>query len=1048
MWQCRLGALGAGTPAAAMPRLPCDVASAVHAAMAAESGVWLSNALGFEAHLRPSRLRLVLDAAALTMTAEHVAMVAATLSTQLGRHSSAAPASSASAHATDAAEASAAESATARASPRASATEGDAAATSPASASMPSRVKPGSFRCTFRCKRFSIQLCKTLSTSASNGGGGGGSGGSSVARPEGSPSVASPSPPSVLSPPSPLLLLVFERPAIRLQAGDGVLAIRGIQALCWPHTGGPASATQPAAAASLLVLSIPAFQPRPLSDDPRDFHPSPQTAVASSSLRGFQRGSVELDGAVDVPSALQVSWCSPSSTAERDPNGTIVRVEPVAMCVDSAVVLALVLFVRGASDHFQGVVSRHAALLRRAAAATRASELGGRREGSAAAAAAAALDSELTVAAEVAAATDAAAAADAAVGAYATPSDAAAAAAAAVAASAAAAAVTQTLSGDDPPSQSPSVGPVRPSLGPSSPLSPDVGPASPPTPPSITFAGGGGGGAREEAAGAGESSPCLDHREIRPLPSPPPPAAKPSTALHLHLSEASLTFAEQLMPACDPLHLGAGPRLATLAAGRSALVLSGAALAMSREPAEPSAALYSTQQRSAITIGRLACELIHAADAADEGTTPPSHPSALPSSTLPEPTIQLPILLPGRVAMSLERHHWHGLASPRACTFLEVTAPSVALSFSPDHLREVSAVVRAVRSSIPPSAPPPSTTRPAQEADGGEEEVEVGEGVGEEKEAAEAQADDRDGACAASEDDLRADGAFVPLALPGGRAGALTIAHSPPAAVCSEAWVSWRYPLPRTVTSVSIAGVDKDGQIELHQQPSGRLILTVSGGGGSSRSRRGGSNDSVVCELSQWDLARDRFVIVATSRMGCTRSGCDLIPDLGGGVGGRVPGAWEWRLTIRLEGRIGPFRSYTSTLDGGLSLLPRLLVHSTDAAADVPPLLVHAELPGVEFTVNTAAEESNAAADAPGGGDGAGASSSAPNAASAASASGAGFSAATAPRSVLTPPAELIHLSLRSARVRWVGLGARHGWRLRVRSRLAYAPIHYLNAAP
>ena len=37
-----------------------------------ESGAWLSNPLGFEALLRPSRLRLTLDAAALTVAEVHV----------------------------------------------------------------------------------------------------------------------------------------------------------------------------------------------------------------------------------------------------------------------------------------------------------------------------------------------------------------------------------------------------------------------------------------------------------------------------------------------------------------------------------------------------------------------------------------------------------------------------------------------------------------------------------------------------------------------------------------------------------------------------------------------------------------------------------------------------------------------------------------------------------------------------------------------------------------------------------------------------------------
>ena len=93
----------------------------------------------------------------------------------------------------------------------------------------------------------------------------------------------------------------------------------------------------------------------------------------------------------------------------------------------------------------------------------------------------------------------------------------------------------------------------------------------------------------EEQEGAEEDNDL----HIQPLPAAPPPAAASSTALHVHISEASFTFAERLSPACDPLHLGAGPRLATLAPAASALVISATQIAMSRAPHEPSPQLYS-----------------------------------------------------------------------------------------------------------------------------------------------------------------------------------------------------------------------------------------------------------------------------------------------------------------------------------------------------------------------------------------------------------------------------------------------------------------------
>ena len=165
-----------------------------------------------------------------------------------------------------------------------------------------------------------------------------------------------------------------------------------------------------------------------------------------------------------------------------------------------------------------------------------------------------------------------------------------------------------------------------------------------------------------------------------------------------------------------------------------------------------------------------------------------------------------------------------------------------------------------------------------------------------------------------------------------------------------------------------------------------------------------------------------------------SRSGCDLGPptyrpdggssDLGGGgigagigaggtTGSGVPGAWEWKLTLRVEGQatFGPFGGYaTSVVDGGRGLIPRLVVESRDAASDIPPLLIQGELPGAELSISASPPTTK-----PGGGE---------------VAPPAGFG-------VLPPPAELFHVLLRSARVRWASLGGRHGWRLRMRSQLA-----------
>ena len=173
--------------------------------------------------------------------------------------------------------------------------------------------------------------------------------------------------------------------------------------------------------------------------------------------------------------------------------------------------------------------------------------------------------------------------------------------------------------------------------------------------------------------------------------------------------------------------------------------------------------------------------------------------------------------------------------------------------------------------------------------------------------------------------------------------------------------------------------------------------------------------------------------------------------DVGAGAGSGVPGAWEWRLALRIEGKttFGPFGGYATSLgEGGRSLVSRLFVESHEATEDIPPLMLQGDLPGVELTLSSSALQARTGRANASAHDLAGASSAtAANAASNANANNpanAAANAACATGGAAEPGArqaaqaeELMHFSLRSARLRWVGLGGRYGWRLRLRSRLA-----------
>ena len=467
-------------------------------------------------------------------------------------------------------------------------------------------------------------------------------------------------------------------------------------------------------------------------------------------------------------------------------------------------------------------------------------------------------------------------------------------------------------------------------------------------------------------------------------------------------------------------------------------------------------------------------------------------PSASP--LVPAP---LPLVAPTRLQLSIERHRWHGLgARAVGCSLVEVTAPHVSLSFSPAHLDALYAVYNAGYDAFPPTAAPSATPTPSAVATPPADALDASETVSSEGGTCDAAVPTDDGApdltggewrgkaaagassstdtacpsaaadAAASVDDLREGGPFQLAAHCGARAAALTITHS--ASGAGECWVSWRYPLPRVVTSarlldlsaisaISAAGpggrtaggamqLDPSMPPRAHQEPRhqrsrstdaalGAHAQRVTPNGGRHQRSNSGGNAGIdapppppsasapfVCELSSWDMLHERFEVVARGRMRGMGDACELLPCGAAAAGG----AWEWRLAVRHQA------VSDVSLTGGRTLLRRLLVDSADALHDLPPLLIRAELPGIQLHVSADGGKCGGAAEESGG--------------AAPFADRAGGDALPSKLPSPTPlPSELFCLSLRSVRLRWASLGERRrGWRLRLRLRLA-CDVHDLD---
>ena len=373
--------------------------------------------------------------------------------------------------------------------------------------------------------------------------------------------------------------------------------------------------------------------------------------------------------------------------------------------------------------------------------------------------------------------------------------------------------------------------------------------------------------------------------------------------------------------------------------------------------------LYSSQQRSCLAVGRLRLDFI---------PTPLSSLGSSLKGGREASSDVLPFIAPTRVQLSIERHCWHTVLQPNACAcmLIELTAPHIALSISPCHISAIVDIYHAICSSFPP-APTPQDRNSASQTVLPTDTTISG---------SPAQPLHNSSAPAASatalhfsRDDLRDGGEFNLLPRAGGRAAAFTISQS--ASGGDEAWISWRYPLPRLVTLVRL------GSPEDSTQPA------------SMQHRRQGSFGSAdakampyLVELRRWEMMRERFEVVATARLSSLADTCELraATSQTGGAG-PTAGASEWCLAVRWDvGGTGP-AAHEAILPTGRYLLRRLRVDSCDATSDLPPLLVRAELPGIEIAVRPSNVKSS-------------------------------------PRSIMAAPSraplELFNLSLRSARLR------------------------------
>ena len=318
--------------------------------------------------------------------------------------------------------------------------------------------------------------------------------------------------------------------------------------------------------------------------------------------------------------------------------------------------------------------------------------------------------------------------------------------------------------------------------------------------------------------------------------------------VHIHVGEVRFTFAHRL--AVNAQRPFQGPRVAS---GCTGLELSCQSVGYSWTPSEPSMELYSSQQRSCLAVGRLRLDFI---------PTPLSSLGSSLKGGREASSDVLPFIAPTRVQLSIERHCWHTVLQPNACAcmLIELTAPHIALSISPCHISAIVDIYHAICSSFPP-APTPQDRNSASQTVLPTDTTISG---------SPAQPLHNSSAPAASatalhfsRDDLRDGGEFNLLPRAGGRAAAFTISQS--ASGGDEAWISWRYPLPRLVTLVRL------GSPEDSTQPA------------SMQHRRQGSFGSAdakampyLVELRRWEMMRERFEVVATARLSSLADTCEL----------------------------------------------------------------------------------------------------------------------------------------------------------------------------
>ncbi|KOO28924.1 hypothetical protein Ctob_012572, partial [Chrysochromulina tobinii] len=357
LWQCRIGVVPSVgvvpsidvVPSA--PLLPTDAASLVAAATRTE-GVWLSNLVGCELKLRRLRLRLTLDPVVVTLDEGQLAALRTALSLQLGTGVPPPPVASG------------------RSPPppvpqRADHPEPpppplpDANSSSSGGRGRPPRRSDDHLNSfAFHCRQLSLRLCHSPSASPP----------ASPAAPHhvATPSAAHPiaAPPAFAAPAAeasqtpktaPLLLLVLERVSLRVHGDGGVASLRSVEALCWadaaPETTPRRILCMPAVRQSPPLRSAPPLPRTAPQSEPSPLHaPRPLTPLRSRSIA--------LGGSSNGAPAVQILWGSGSDGATKPASqlasqlasqGVEARLEPVGVCLDSAVLAALLRFQQAAT---------------------------------------------------------------------------------------------------------------------------------------------------------------------------------------------------------------------------------------------------------------------------------------------------------------------------------------------------------------------------------------------------------------------------------------------------------------------------------------------------------------------------------------------------------------------------------------------------------------------------------------------------------------------------------------------------------------------------